>query len=406
MPHRRQILPLQLTTVCLLLSACGGRSSDGQIVQPPPGPTGPPTVLTQQVFANVALSFPTAMAQAPGDDSRWFVPERSGRIIVFDNDLQNATGSVFLDITGRVDSSGEGGLLGIAFHPDFASNGEVFLSYTRTGSPLESFISRFRSFDNNQTLDPSMEEPLLTVTQRRGNHNGGDLAFGPDGFLYAGFGDEGGSGDPFANGQNSTSLHGTVIRIDVNTAQGYAIPPGNPFAQNAPCGLQGGFGGASCPEIYAWGFRNPWRFSFDSQTGDIWVGDVGQNDWEEIDRVDIGENYGWNVREGAHCFQPPSGCGTNFVDPITEYGHDVGGSVTGGYVYRGSAIPDLRGFYVFGDFISGRLWAVPADSPIGTAPIEIANTDHSIVSFGLGEDGALYLLDFGSDASIYQLIVE
>jgi len=399
-----------LVALLTLLAACGGGAGTTLGPQPPPPsgdppPSGgPPAVQTQQVFDQINLSLPLVLAQAPNDASRFFAAERAGRVSVFGSDPATAARATFLDISARVNASGEGGLLGLAFHPEFATNGEVYVSYTRTGSPLESVISRFRSLDGNQTLDPASEEILLTVLQPFSNHNGGDLAFGPDGLLYAGFGDGGSGGDPQGNGQDPTNLLGTIIRIDVNVAQGYTIPPTNPFAQNAPCGLQGGFGGGSCPEIYAWGFRNPWRFSFDRQAGALWVGDVGQGSWEEVDRVDPGENYGWNVREGAHCFSPSSGCGTNFVDPITEYDHSVGNSITGGYVYRGSALPDLQGFYLFGDFGSGRIWAVPADSPIGTAPVEIANTNHQIASFAEANDGELYILDFASGGSLHRIV--
>jgi glucose/arabinose dehydrogenase len=343
-----------------------------------------------------------ALVQAPGDASRWFAIEKAGRVIAFDNNSGNATRSIFLDIAARVDSGpGEAGLLGIAFHPDFQTSGEVFLSYTAP-APLTSVISRFRSFDNNQTLDPASEEILLTLVQLQSNHNGGNLAFGNDGYLYIGFGDGGGAGDPGGNGQNTSNLHGTISRIDIDSANGYAIPLTNPFSANAPCTQ--GVGGDACAEIYAWGFRNPWRFSFDSVAGSLWVGDVGQNDWEEVDRVELGLNYGWNVREGAHCFNPPSGCAENFEDPIAEYGHDVGSSVTGGYVYRGDGIPGLTGYYVFSDFVSGRLWAIPADIPVGTVPIEIADTEFNIAAFGEGADGELYLIDYGSSSTIHQIV--
>jgi glucose/arabinose dehydrogenase len=357
-------------------------------------------VQTQRVFAGVTLSAPTALRQAPNDATRWFALNQAGVVTVFANDPANATGSIFLNINdGRVQCCGEAGLLGIAFHPDFSTNGEVFVSYTAPG--LTSRISRFRSFDGNLTLDATSEEILLTVTQPAGNHNGGDLHFGPDGFLYIGFGDGGSAGDPGGNGQNTTTLLGAILRIDVDTVGGYGIPPGNPFAGNAPS-VQG-ICGASCPEIYAWGFRNPWRFSFDSVTGELWVGDVGQGAWEEVDRVSVGQNYGWNTREGAHCYSPSSGCSTaGLTDPITEYDHSLGVSITGGYVYRGAAIPGLQGQYVFGDFGSGRIWSVPADSPIGTTPTQLADTSHSIAAFAEGVDGELYVVDYGG--SIHQII--
>jgi glucose/arabinose dehydrogenase len=384
----------------VLLAGCGGGNGGGN--QNPPGLPGPPqpaAVRTQQVFAGVALTEPTALRQAPNDATRWFALGKAGLITVFDNDPVNAAGSPFLNISARVLNSGEAGLLGMAFHPDFANNGEVYVSYVAPG--LVSVISRFQSFDGNQTLDPMSEQILLTVGQPAANHNGGDLHFGPDGYLYVSFGDGGGSGDPQGNGQNTASLPGSMIRIDVDIAAGYDIPPTNPFAGNPPC-VQG-YGGANCPEIYAWGFRNPWRFSFDSATGELWVGDVGQGTWEEVDRVELGENYGWNTREGAHCFSPSSGCTTTgLTDPISEYNHSLGNSITGGYVYHGTAIPALQGDYIFGDFGSGRLWSVPANSPIGTSPSEIADTTHSISAFAEGADGELFVVDFGG--SIHQII--
>lgn len=385
--------------VILFLSACGGGGNGGGGLDPPDPPGPPATVQTQRVFANVVLNSPTALAQAPGDASRWFALNKAGVITVFNNDPVNAVGSTFLNISGRVLNDGEAGLLGLAFHPEFANNGEVFVSYV--GQGLISVISRFRSFDGNLTLDPASEEILLTVIQPASNHNGGDIHFGPDGFLYIGFGDGGGGGDPQGNGQNTTTLLGAMVRIDVDSVMGYDIPPGNPFADNTPS-VQGSCGG-NCPEIYAWGFRNPWRFSFDRQTGALWVGDVGQNAWEEVDRVTLGQNYGWNTREGAHCFNPSSGCSTaGLTDPITEYGRSLGNSITGGYVYRGTAIPSMVGQYLFGDFGSGRLWAVPANSPIGTAPAEIADTAHSISAFGQGVNGELYVVDYGG--TIHQII--
>lgn len=386
--------------VILFLSACGGGGNGGGGLDPPDPPGPPATVQTQRVFANVVLNSPTALTQAPGDASRWFALNKAGVITVFNNDPVNAVGSTFLNISGRVLNSGEAGLLGLAFHPEFANNGEVFVSYVAPG--LISVISRFRSNVGNLTLDPMSEEILLTVIQPQDNHNGGDIHFGPDGFLYIGFGDGGGANDPSGHAQNTTNLLGAMVRIDVDIAMGYDIPPGNPFAGNTPS-VQG-VCGANCPEIYAWGFRNPWRFSFDRQGGALWVGDVGQNAWEEVDRVERGQNYGWNTREGAHCFNPPSGCSTaGLTDPITEYGHSLGNSITGGYVYRGTAIPSLVGQYLFGDFGSGRLWAVPANSPIGTAPTEIADTTHAISAFGQSVNGELYVVDYFG-GGIHQIV--
>lgn len=397
--HRltRFLLP---TSVLIVTAACGGGSGGGVTVTPPvvqPPPTNTvPEIATQPEFEQLSFSQPVALRQAPGDATRWFVVEKSGVVRTFANDPDAASSSVFLDISGVVDPSGEGGLLGLAFHPDFPTTPEVFVSYTRTGAgvPLESYVSRMTSADNGQTVDVGSEQVLLTVLQEATNHNGGDLHFGPDGYLYIGFGDSGGGGDPREYAQNTSTLHGSILRLNIDGNAPYESPVSNPFSANPICTQ--GFGGAPCPEIYAWGLRNPWRFSFDSSTGKLWAGDVGQGNWEEIDVIELGQNYGWNDREGAHCFDPATGCATNFTDPITEYDHAMGDrSVTGGYVYRGTAIPDLVGWYVFGDFISGRIFAIPENSQPGVVPDVLAETGFSIVSFAEGNNGELYLIDFG-----------
>jgi len=391
------------TVVSLLaVSSCGGGGGGSTVQNPPPPPPPPPaaiTVVLSQVFDQVTLQAPVAFLQAPGDSSRWFVVEQQGIVRVFPNNsnVTDADVNVFVDISGRVSSGGERGLLGMAFHPGFGSNNnfEVFLSYTRNnGGQLESAVSRFRSIDNGASLDDSMEDIILTISQENSNHNGGNIAFGPDGNLYAGWGDGGGAGDPFERAQDTRYLLGTMTRIDVDGGVPYAIPAGNPFAANAanPC-LQG-FVGGDCPEIFAWGLRNPWRWSFDRQTGEIWAGDVGQNAWE------VGENYGWDEREGAHCFEPATGCSTDSVDPITEYSQTSGQSITGGYVYRGATIPELQGFYVYGDFVSGRIWAVPATSQQGAVGEEILTTTLSIASFAEDNDGEIYVINYAGE--IYQ----
>ena len=386
---------LLLMLVLTINPACGGGGAGSVLVEPPdvePPPTDSvPAIVTQRIFEQLAFTNPVALKQAPGDGSRWFVVEKRGVVRVFANESAVSTSSVFLDLSSIVNASGEGGLLGMAFHPDFPMTPEVFVSYTRTGAgvPLESYVSRFFSADGGQTLDVGSEQILLTVLQEATNHNGGDVHFGPDGNLYVGFGDSGGGGDPREYAQNTSTLHGAIVRLNVDGSAPYEIPPGNPFSINPRC-VQG-FGGAPCPEIYAWGLRNPWRFSFDGSSGKLWAGDVGQNAWEEIDVIGVGENYGWNDREGAHCFDPPTGCATNFTDPITEYDHTMGDrSVTGGYVYRGTAVPDLIGWYVFGDFVSGRVFAIPEDSQPGVIPDVLLDTDLAIASFATDTDDELY----------------
>jgi len=393
---------LPLLVAASALTSCGGSggSAAPPAVDPPPSgdpPAGTPAITTDQVFTQLpTFNQPTALLQAPGDSTRWFVLEKSGVVRVFANDESVASSSVFLDLSGVVNSAGEGGLLGMAFHPSFPATPEVFVSYTRTGSgtPLVSYLSRFYSMDGGLTADPAVEDIILTLAQEQTNHNGGDVHFGPDGYLYVGFGDSGGGGDPRDYAQNTSILHGSMVRVDVDGNTPYEIPAGNPFEGSAMCVL--GVGAAPCPEIYAWGLRNPWRFSFDSATGKLWVGDVGQGAWEEIDVVEAGLNYGWNIREGAHCYPPGLGCDeTGLTDPVTEYGRSLGVSVTGGYVYRGSAVPDLVGWYVFGDFGSGRIFAIPEDSVAGTVAQVLLDTNISIVAFGEAVGGELYLVDFG-----------
>ncbi len=390
-----------LTLACTWLAACGGGGGGGSIgMMPPPG-GGNPQIAVTRVFPQLTFAQPTVLKQAPGDSSRWFVGEKSGVIRVFANNPNSSSASIFLDIRSVVDASGEGGLLGFAFHPDFPATPEVFVSYTR-GGPFRSYVSRFFSTDGGQTLSPAPEEIILEIPQFATNHNGGDIAFGADSLLYVGFGDGGGGGDPQGNGQNDTTLLGTIVRLDVDSQSPYAIPAGNPNAMNATC-VQGA-GAAPCPEIFAWGLRNPWRFSFDRQTGALWAGDVGQGDWEEIDRIEVGGNYGWNVREGDHCYPPTTtSCDDTFAAPVTEYDHSLGSSVTGGYVYRGSAVDNLPGRYVFGDFISGRIFAVPATSTPVVAAQELLDTDLMIVSFAEAIDGELYLLDFGNVGTIHRI---
>ncbi len=398
--------------IILLAAVIGGCSSSssggGNPIVPPPPPPPPPgvSISLQQVFVNLpAFTQPLAMMQAPTDSTRWFVLERAGRVRVFDNDPAVNIASDFIDISGIVDSltNPEAGLLGMAFHPNFQINGEVYLSYTRTGAPLVSYISRFFSLDGGQTLDPTTEVPLLTIDQDSGNHNGGNVAFSPlDGFLYIGLGDGGGAGDQLDRAQNTTNLLGAMLRINVDAGAPYAIPAGNMFAGNALCNMTG-FSMVDCPEIFAWGLRNPWRWSFDSVTGELWVGDVGQGAWEEVDRVVVGGNYGWRIREGAHCFNPPAACPTvGLIDPVAEYDHGQGISITGGFVYRGTSVSGLVGSFVYGDFGSGRIWALVDDGMGNLNAVEVSDSALSISSFGQANDGEIYVLDYFA-GQVYQI---
>lgn len=361
-------------------------------------PTANDTIMLTR-YTNLSFATPVAMLQAPNDDSRWFIVEQGGTVRTFA--VSNPVPSDFIDITSRVRSGGEMGLLGMAFHPDFPQDPRVFLSYTNGSSPLVSRISSFRTPDNGATLDPGTELPLLTVNQPETNHNGGNIAFGPDGLLYIGFGDGGSGGDPHGNpgnGQRLTTLLGKMLRIDVDSAAPYGIPPTNPFAQNAVCPAAGRASG-ECPEIYAYGFRNPWRWSFDRTNGDLWLADVGQDLWEEVDQVALGGNYGWRCREGAHEFNSGGTLGCNaggLIDPIAEYDHTLGQSVTGGYVYRGTQTTNLVGRYLFADFISGRIWAWIAESAQQPRqPTLLLQSGLNISSFGQANDGELYVVNHG-----------
>lgn len=379
-----------LTVVAVLsaVTGCGG-GGGGDSPAPPPAFDG---VALARVFPNLGFSRPVAFLQASGADPRWFVVEQGGVIRVFADSQAASSASTFVDISARVgDSSGEKGLFGIAFDPDFATNGYAYISYTRSGPPLVSHVSRFTSSDGGQTLDAASETVILTLDQPFANHNGGHITFGPDGFLYVGFGDGGSANDPGDRAQDTTNLFGTIVRIDV-TPLPYTIPNDNPFAGNPRC--PAGTGLSACPEIFALGLRNPWRFSFDRNSGDLWAGDVGQNAWEEVDQVVNGSNYGWRIREGAHCnTSVPDPCITaGLTDPVAEYDHSLGASITGGYVYRGTAIAGLAGSYVFGDFISGRIFRL---APGSSALEAVLESRLSISSFGEGRDGELYVVDYG-----------
>jgi glucose/arabinose dehydrogenase len=405
----RMLWPAGFSTALLACGGSGGGGGDGGNPPNPPAPTCSNGIETPRAFANLDFSAPVAMVQPSDDASRWYVVEQGGRIHVFENDPDTLVAAEFADLRTRVHRQGEAGLLGMAFHPDFGNNGRVYLNFTElVGAQLRSVTAEYTSPDGGQTLDPDSERVLMTVEKGAANHNGGHLAFGPDGFLYIGLGDGGGSGDPQGNAQNPERLLGKMLRIDVDTQPGgdpYGIPggaSGNPFAGNALCDADG-TGAQACPEIYALGFRNPWRWSFDRQAGDLWVGDVGQADWEEIDLVNRGGNYGWNIREGAHCFEPATGCPTQgLVDPVAEYGHDLGFSVTGGFVYRGMQSTQVAGNYVFGDFGGMIAWLAPDGAggfdvqqlaEQGCAPPG-AEGSLQVSSFAEDLDGELYLLDY------------
>jgi glucose/arabinose dehydrogenase len=388
--------------VAALALAAGGCSDGGG--DSPPMDVPQVALRVERVFTRLNFSAPVAMLQAPNDASRWFVVEQRGVVRVFNND-PNATATsvfMFIDISSRVTFNGELGLLGMAFHPRFPDDPRVYLFYSHTeAGVLLSRISVFRSTDGGLTLDPTNEQILLSVRKPNGegNHNGGNLAFGPDTLLYAGLGDGGGGNDQhgtIGNAQSTNTVHGKMLRINVESQSGYNIPPSNPFAGNDRCNTDDVPRTAPCPEIFALGFRNPFRWSFDRSTGQLWVGDVGQNAIEEVDRVDLGGNYGWRCFEGTR--NTGLGCGNlgpNFF-PVAQYGRSVGITVIGGYVYRGSRLPGLVGRYIFGDFGSGLIFNIDANAqPV----LEITtgfSSGLSISSFAEDVAGELFVLDYVS----------
>jgi glucose/arabinose dehydrogenase len=331
------------------------------------------------------LSRPVDIQNAGDDSGRLFVVEKSGRIRI----IQSGTllDIPFLDITGIVNDGGnEQGLLGLAFHPNYEQNGYFYVDYVGNGGSI--FISRFQVTQDPNIADPNNEKILLNFDHPFRNHNGGVLAFGPDGYLYAGSGDGGSADDPFGNGQNTDTLLGKILRIDVDNADPYLIPSDNPFGS----------------EIWAYGLRNPWRMSFDRATGDLWIGDVGQDQWEEIDYLPAGSlggaNFGWKFYEGSHKFSagnPPATL--HLIFPVAEYSHAEGCSVTGGYVYRGG-MPEWQGIYLYGDYCSGTIWGV-IKSANGFQSQVLFGTGVEITSFGQDESGEIYLSSDSGD--IYRL---
>jgi len=322
-------------------------------------------------------------------DERIFVVEKAGRIqIVRDGQLASEP---FLDISSRVGSSGsEQGLLGLAFHPRFAETGTLFVNYTDTAGTT--VIARFSA--SGDRADPGSEAVLLRIEQPFANHNGGAMAFGPDGYLYIGTGDGGSGGDPRGNGQSLNTLLGKILRLDVDGGKPYAIPPDNPSAGS----------GEVYPEIWASGLRNPWRIAFDRLSGDLYIGDVGQNQWEEVDWVPAGAagglNFGWNVREGLHAYSGEAS--TAFTDPVAEYSHELGCSVTGGRVVRDAALPAWQGVYLYGDYCSGRVWGLLRTPEGAWLNSLLFESGHTISTFGEDARGGVYLVDYAG--AIFHLV--
>jgi len=368
---------------------------------PTPDVAAEPLRLMRLEWVFGGLVFPELLHLTYADDGtrRLFAVTKPGQVFAFEPG--DATAAVFLDIRDRVNDAGsEEGLLGLAFDPEYADNGYLYVYYS-SAEPRRSVISRFVAGASQDAADPASERILLEVAQPFANHNGGHLVFGPDGYLYIGLGDGGSGGDPFGNGQNRGTLLGKILRIDVRRVDevgSYVVPADNPFV---------GRSGAR-PEVWAYGMRNPWRFNFDRLTGELWASDVGQNALEEVDIVRKGGNYGWNIMEGSQCFRDPEKeCNQAGLEPpVAEYGHGDGCSVTGGYVYRGRRLPSLYGAYVHGDYCSGKTWALRYDNGRVTERLAIVPDGGVAISgFAEDQDGEVYVLDFGG-GGIYRFVEE
>ena len=399
--------PLSALASLVLLAALAGCGSDPASPNDPgasPGTgtcsatpvSGTPNLTTVRVATGFRL--PIDLQAPPGDRARLFVVEQGGRIRIL------RAGAIveppFLDISGRIRSGGEQGLLGLAFHPRYAETGRFYVNYTdRSG---DTHISEFRVSSNPDVADAGTERQLLFVDQPFDNHNGGGLAFGNDGFLYVGLGDGGSGGDPMHNGQSLGTPLGKMLRIDVNTGSPFGVPSDNPFLARP-----GAF-----PAIWAYGLRNPWRFSFDRATGDLYIGDVGQGAVEEVDVGAAsrrgGENYGWNVMEGDRCFSPSSNCDrTGLTQPVAVYSHDTGCSITGGYVYRGCRMPGYAGTYFYGDYCTSivRSFRFQGGAATDTRDwtVALGRGLDNISSFGVDAEGEIYILDH-ADGEVYRIV--
>ncbi len=378
-------------------------------VTPTPTPTLTPTptrtpgdVHLVEAFPNLTFAKPLDFRDANDGLNRLFVAELKGKIYSFAKDPNTSTKNLFLDISTLIPQDAgatEQGILGFVFHPQFATNGYFYVQYNRVGDEAV-VISRFQASPDLSSADVSSETVLLVSPPIPGyaDHNGGSLQFGPnDGYLYITRGDGDQGTDPNHTAQDLTLLLGKVLRIDVDHTDiglNYAIPPSNPYANNA-LGYR--------KEIFAHGFRNPWRASFDAETGFYWVGDVGQDDREEVDIVTSGGNYGWNVMEGTMCFDPPVGCDQNGITlPVAEYDHSLGSAVTGGFVYHGNAVPQLRGSYIYGDFGSGRIWTLTDNGGGSFSNADLMDTTVLISSFGQDSSGEVYIVGYGSNGKIYK----
>ncbi len=378
--------------VCL---SCWLGECDGPAMSPAGGNQARAIQLVPLV--TTGLHQPLYLTQAADGSGRLFILEQEGRVRIVDHGVLQA--KPFLDITDRVLSGGERGVLGLAFHPGYPSNGRFWVNYTRKPDGA-TVVAEYRRAESPVQALPS-ERVLMLVAQPAPNHNGGMIAFGPDGYLYIALGDGGPGGDPQNRGQNSSDLLGKILRINVDRGDPYSVPGDNPFVT-----------GGGRPEVFALGFRNPWRFSFDRKTGELWAADVGQDKWEEIDLVQRGKNYGWRIMEGAHCFATSRWlllkfwCDTTGLTfPVAEYGHQGGRCVvTGGYVYRGTKSPALRGWYLFGDYCSGEIFGLQpmtGGSSVAQEPLVLLKTGLRISSFGEDEEGEVYVV--GHEGTVHRI---
>jgi len=360
----------------------------------------------QPAFPNMTAAFnnPIEMVHAYDGTNRLFVAQQRGIIYVFNNSPSVSTRKIFIDLASKVSQSGsEKGLLGLTFHPNYETNRYFYVNFTFDSATVRwSRISRFTASSGNpDTALINTEFILMTLSQPFDNHNGGKVAFGNDGYLYISFGDGGSGGDPFGNGQSRTTLLGKILRINVDTttaSTSYGIPSTNPYA-NHPTFKK---------EIYAYGLRNVWKFNFDYPTNRLYAGDVGQNEFEEVDIIENGKNYGWVNMEGFHCYPDTNFCdttGRGFTRPILEYNHNLGQSITGGHVYRGNLLPGLVGRYVYADYIQGTTWALTYDGINPVTNVLLQDTNFNISAFGMGQDNELYVVRYGSTTGrIYKFI--
>ena len=375
-------------TVLLGLLACTS------FLDLPPSPPGTPAL---QLVAS-QLSAPVFATSPPGDTLRLFVVQQGGLVRVLRRDTLLTT--PFLDLRGKIDAGGEEGLLGLAFHPQYAANGRFYVYFTDTNSNIR-IVRYLVSADSNVADSLSADTVLAVAHPGQTNHNGGQLTFGPDGMLYAGLGDGGGGGDPNGNGQDRHALLGKLLRLDVNGASGYTIPGNNPFVGDT----------SAAPEIWALGLRNPWRFSFDRQGGNLYIGDVGQGAWEEVDVQPAasagGVNYGWNVMEGRHCYPPGTNTctQTGLTLPVVEYDHPTGCSITGGYVYRGTRVPLLSGQYLYSDYCTHFVRSFVYSGGVAAQPrdwSDYLDPGSNVSSFAQDQRGELYILTLGG--SLYRIV--